>query len=418
MTLQQDISIVCDNAVAASRDLVTLSTRKKNAILQAMSDEIDSRRVAIHAANERDLEASKAAGLSAAMLDRLELTNARIDAMMEGLVNVARLKDPVGAQISRWIRPNGLEILKIRVPIGVVVIIYESRPNVTADAAGLCFKASNAVILRGGKEAKRSNAEIVDALCAGGARKGMPANAIQLIRSTDRHAIGELVRKTGQVDMVIPRGGAGLIRAVTEQSLVPVLKHFEGICHTYIDEAANLDMALNIAENAKVQRPGVCNAMETLLVHEAVADRFLPKFAKRMATAGVEMRGDPTSRTVVPEMEKATEEDWTTEYLDLTLAVRVVPSVTAAVDHINSFGSRHTDAIVSDDVAAQKQFVRDVDSSTVCVNASTRFADGGEFGMGAEIGISTDKLHARGPMGLEELTTYKYQVAGDGQIRE
>lgn len=418
MTVQEEIAKLCDNAVAASRELVTLSTRKKNAILQAMSDEIDSQRLAIQSANESDMAEARSNGLADAMLDRLELTTARIDAMMAGLIAVAGLKDPVGSQISRWIRPNGLEILKIRVPIGVVAIIYESRPNVTADAAGLCFKASNAVILRGGKEARHSNTVIIAALCEGGARKGMPEHAIQLIRTSDRRAVGELVRKTGQVDMVIPRGGEGLIRAVTEQSLVPVLKHFKGICHTYVDESANLDMALNVAENAKVQRPGVCNAMETLLVHEAVAKRFLPKFAEKMEDAGVEMRGDSASRTIIPAMKMVTNKDWTTEYLDLTLSVRVVPSLTAAVDHINTYGSRHTDAIVTDDEAAQKQFVRDVDSSTVCVNASTRFADGAEFGMGAEIGISTDKLHARGPMGLEELTTYKYQVAGNGQIKE
>jgi glutamate-5-semialdehyde dehydrogenase len=330
---------------------------------------------------------------------------------------VAALKDPVGDTISRWIRPNGLEIVKQRVPIGVIGIIYESRPNVTVDTAALCLKTSNAVILRGGKESRHSNALLADILREAGESKGMPTDAIQLIRTTDREAVRELVQLEDYVDLVIPRGGEALIRAVTEHARVPVIKHYKGICHTYVDESADVSMAVAIAANAKCQRPGVCNAMETLLVHAAIADEFLPAFAERANECGVILRGDAVARGIVPVMQVATEEDWSTEYLDLRLSVRVVDSVRDAVDHINRYGSHHSDAIVAESEAAQKLFTQEVDSSTVYVNASTRFTDGGEFGMGAEIGISTDKLHARGPMGLEELTTYKYVVQGKGQVR-
>ncbi|MBN1557005.1 MAG: glutamate-5-semialdehyde dehydrogenase [Lentisphaerae bacterium] len=418
MGLHEDMIRMGDRARTASRALVLLHARKKNAILQSMADELETRRKALVDANRKDLEEGRNAGLSAALLDRLLLSEQRISGMIKGLREVADLKDPIGARISRWIRPNGLEIVKRRVPIGVIGIIYESRPNVTADTAALCIKTSNAVILRGGKEALHSNAAIADALVAGGRRKGLPENAIQLIRTTDRKAVKELVRLTGRVDLIIPRGGEALIQAVTEQAWVPVIKHYKGVCHTYVDASADPDMALRICHNAKCQRPGVCNAMETLLVHEAIAPAFLPRVAQDLAEAGVELRGDEAARAVVPSMQAAAEDDWFAEYLDMVLAVKVVPSVQAAIDHINTYGSSHSDAIVAEAEAAWKPFVRDVDSATVYVNASTRFTDGGEFGMGAEIGISTDKLHARGPMGLEELTTYKYVIYGKGQVRE
>jgi glutamate-5-semialdehyde dehydrogenase len=344
--------------------------------------------------------------------------DARIAAMARAVHLVAGLKDPVGARISRWIRPNGLEIIKRRVPIGVIAVIYESRPNVTADTAALCVKTSNAIILRGGKEAFQSNTAIAAALVAGGRSKGLPEYAVQCVGTTDRDAIRELVRLEGRVDVAIPRGGEALIRAVTDMATVPVLKHYKGVCHVFVDESADQDMALRIVENAKCQRPGVCNAMETLLVHAAIAKEFLPRAAAMLIQRGVELRGDEAARASVPAMAPATEEDWYAEYLALILAVRVVPSVQAAIDHINRYGSRHSDAIVTASDAAARAFAAQVDSSAVFVNTSTRFNDGGEFGMGAEIGISTDKLHARGPMGLEELTTYKYIVHGSGQVRE
>jgi glutamate-5-semialdehyde dehydrogenase len=417
MTLHDDIQQIGQRAVGASHELARLSSRKKNTVLEAMAAALDERREALRAANERDLAAGREAGLSGALLDRLELNEERIDGMIKGLRNVIALKDPVGSRISRWIRPNGLVIQKVRVPIGVIAIIYESRPNVTADAAGLCIKTSNAVILRGGKEALHSNRIIADTMQEGGARAGLPDGSIQLIGTTDREAVRELVQMTECVDLAIPRGGEGLIRAVSEMAHVPVIKHYKGVCHTYVDASADLDMALDICMNAKCQRPGVCNAMETLLVHKDIASSFLPRLAFKLSEQGVELRGDSKARAIVPEMKEATEADWEAEYLDLILAVRVIDNVQAATDHINRYGSRHSDAIVASDEKAQKAFTRDVDSSTVYVNASTRFTDGGEFGMGAEIGISTDKLHARGPMGLEELTTYKYVIHGRGQIR-
>jgi len=418
MGLHEDMILIGDSALAAARQLALLGSRKKKSILLAMADEIDAQKDAILAANAKDMDEAKNAGLSQAMLDRLLLTNGRLGNVTKGLRAVADLKDPIGTRISRWIRPNGLEIVKRRVPIGVIGIIYESRPNVTADTAGLCIKTSNVVILRGGKEAMNTNAALVAALTAGGEKKGLPQNAIQLIRTPDRDAVRELVQMEGRVDLVIPRGGEALIRAVTEKARVPVIKHYKGVCHVYIDESANLDMALKIAENAKCQRPGVCNAMETILVHESVAAEFLPKLAAQLGEKNVEMRGDAAARAIVPGMKEAVEDDWYAEYLDLILAVRVVPSVQAAVEHINKYGSRHSDAIVAEADGAVKAFTARVDSATVYVNASTRFTDGGEFGMGAEIGISTDKLHARGPMGLEELTTYKYIIHGNGQVRE
>ncbi len=418
MTLHDDMMDIGRKAQAASRELVLCNARKKNAVLEEMAAALDGRRQDIAAANRLDTEAGKAAGLAPAMLDRLTLTPVRIDGMIAGLRAVAALKDPVGEVISRWIRPNGLEIVKQRVPIGVIGIIYESRPNVTVDTAALCIKTSNAVILRGGKEAVHSNAVLADILIEGGMGKGMPPNAVQLIRTADREAVRELVQLEGYVDLVIPRGGETLIRAVMANARVPVIKHYKGVCHTYVDESADIAMAVAIAENAKCHRPGVCNAMETLLVHSAIAPAFLTAFAERVSARGVTLRGDAAAREIVPSMQAATEADWTEEYLDLRLAVRVVGSVREAVVHINQYGSRHSDAIVAESEAAQKTFTQEVDSAAVYVNASTRFTDGGEFGMGAEIGISTDKLHARGPMGLDELTTYKYVIQGKGQIRD
>lgn len=417
MTLHDEMVEMGRRAVTAARKLAQLSCKKKNAILEAMADELDARRAELKAANARDMEAAKAAGLSSAMLDRLLLTDSRIDAMIKGIRDVVALKDPVGQVISKWMRPNGLEILKVRVPIGVIAIIYESRPNVTADSSILCIKTGNAVILRGGKEAMHSNKAIADALQAGGASKGLPEHAIQIVGTTDRDAIRELVQLEGMVDLVIPRGGEGLIRAVTEHARVPVIKHYKGICYIYVHSSADRDMALKIIENAKCQRPGVCNAAEHALVDAAIAKEFLPELAKTLRARNVELRGDEAARAIVPDLKPATDADWDTEYLDLIMGVKVVSGVEEAIDFINTHGSHHSDAIIAEDPSAQREFTDRVDSATVYVNASTRFTDGGEFGMGAEIGISTDKLHARGPMGLEELTTYKYIIHGSGQIR-
>ncbi len=415
--LAETLRLIGDQAQAAARRMVGLSTRRKNAILNAMAEALEARRDQIREANDRDLEAARSAGIPAALLDRLTLTEARIDAFIQGVREVALLPDPVGRLIWRRNRPNGLRIEKRRVPLGVVAIIYEARPNVTADAAVLCIKTSNAVILRGGKEAFHSNLAIARALQEGGERAGLPPHAVQLIETTDRGAVRELVRLEDQVDVVIPRGGESLIRAVMEHARVPVLKHYKGVCHVFVDASADLAQALAIAENAKCQRPGVCNAAETLLVHRDVADAFLPQLGELAARRGVTLRGCPATRAVLPACEPATEADWTAEYLDLILAVRVVRDLKTAIAHINTFGSHHSDAIVTADTRSANRFLKEVDSAAVYVNASTRFTDGGEFGMGAEMGISTDKLHARGPMGLEELTTYKYRITGTGQVR-
>ena len=418
MNLHETMVRMGEQAVAAARALATLSARRKNSILEAMANELDARRDALKAANQKDLDAAGEASLPKPMLNRLTLTDARLDATIKGLRNVVGLKDPVGARISRWIRPNGLEIQKIRVPIGVIAIIYESRPNVTADTTALCIKTANAVILRGGKESIHSNRAIAEALMAGGRRKGLPENAVQMVESTDRDAIRELVQLVGYVDLAIPRGGEGLIHFVTDNARVPVIKHYKGVCHIFVDDSANSGMALNICENAKCQYPAVCNAVEKVLVHEKIAAEFLPALVERLGKRGVEFRGDDASRAIVPSIIPATAEDWTAEYNDLILTVKVVPDVKAAIDHINRFGSHHSDAIISETESAQNRFCEEVDSAAVYVNASTRFTDGAEFGMGAEIGISTDKIHARGPMGLEELTSYKYVVRGSGQVRE
>lgn len=417
MSLHEDMLMVGRNAIVASRKMAQLASRKKNAILISMAEELELSRDKLIKANAKDMENGRNAGLSSALLDRLELTPARIDGMIKGLQSVASLEDPIGTKISSWLRPNGLEIVKERVPIGVIGIIYESRPNVTADTTALCLKTANAVILRGGKEAFYSNMAITEALQAGGEKKGMPKNAVQFISTTDRGAVKELVQLTGYVDLVIPRGGEALIKAVTEMAHVPVIKHYKGVCHTYVDVSADLDQAEAIAINAKCQRPGVCNAMETLIVHKDLCDTFLPHIVKVLSEHGVEVRGDDRVVAVCPGVKNATDGDWRTEYLDLVLSIKVVDDVQEAIDHINTYGSKHSDAIIAKDTKVQELFTRDVDSATVYINASTRFTDGGEFGMGAEIGISTDKLHARGPMGLDELTTYKYIIYGDGQIR-
>jgi len=418
MDIKEQILKIGADALIASRELAKLSTRKKNAILEAMAEELEVQRLFIQEENAKDLETGKENGLSTAMLDRLELTDVRIDGMIKGLRDVAVLNDPVGDEISLWNRPNGLEIRKIRVPIGVIGIIFESRPNVTCDAAALCFKTSNAVILRGGKEAILSNLAIAKAMQVGGASKGMPRNVIQLIPTTDREAVKVMCQMTDYLDLIIPRGGEGLIRAVTEMAHVPVIKHYKGVCHTYIDAAADLDMAWKISENAKCQRPGVCNAMETLLVHKEIAEAFLPKMGEILAARDVEIRGDGAVCKLIPLALAASEEDWHEEYLEMILAIRVVDDLDAAIAHINTYGSSHSDAIITQDEKSEKTFLAEVDSAVVYVNASTRFTDGAEFGMGAEIGVSTDKLHARGPMGLEELTTYKFIIEGKGQIRE
>jgi glutamate-5-semialdehyde dehydrogenase len=417
MSVPAEIEKIARQGQQAATELNLLNSRKKNIILHAMADSVEANNSKLVEANQRDIDAAEQEGLTSAMVDRLRLTNGRIDSMIKGFRDVADLPDPIGQRISQWIRPNGLEIVKQRVPIGVIGIIYESRPNVTADTAVLCFKTSNATILRGGKEARHSNAAIADAMIEGGREKGLPEFGIQLIRTTDRAAVKALVQLENLIDLIIPRGGEELIRTVTDLARIPVIKHFKGVCHVYVDDAADQAMAKSIAENAKCQRPAVCNAMETLLVHKNIANEFLPPLAASLRNQGVELRGDEMARDLVPGMNEASEADWYEEYLDLVLSIRVVPSLKAAIDHINKYGSKHSDAIVTDSEAAQKTFMNEIDSATVYVNASTRFTDGAEFGMGAEIGVSTDKLHARGPMALEELTSYKYLIHGKGQVK-
>jgi glutamate-5-semialdehyde dehydrogenase len=416
--LGQQIEELGQKARAAARFLALSSKDQKNAALMAMADALEASGEEILAANGRDLAAAPGYGLNAAAVDRLKLDAARVRAMAEGVRQVASLPDPCGEIIREWTRPNGITITKIRVPIGVVGIIYESRPNVTADAAVLCLKSGNACILRGGKEAIYSNTAIARALSAGAVKAGLPAEVIQLVPFTDREGVRLLAQMDRYLDVIVPRGGHALIEAVVEHARMPVIKHYHGVCHVYVDQVADLAMAEEIAINAKCQRPGVCNAMETLLVHREVAEKFLPSVARALRDQGVELRGDRRTVEVLGAgIKAATEEDWTTEYLDLILSIRVVDSLEAAIDHIEHYGSHHSDSIVTTDETAARKFLAAVDSAAVFWNVSTRFSDGGEFGFGAEIGISTDKLHARGPMGLEELTTYKYLVTGDGQVR-
>jgi glutamate-5-semialdehyde dehydrogenase len=402
----------------AAKAMAGCSSRQKASALERVAEEITRRADDLKAENRRDLQAAKASGLPAAMIDRLTLTDAAIAAMAQGLREVAQQPDPVGSTGPVCTRPNGLQVARMRIPLGVIGIIYESRPNVTVDAAGLCLKAGNAVILRGGSEALHSNralAAVIGRVLAG---SGLPEAAVQVVPVKDRAAVNALLQQEEHIDLIIPRGGEDLIRFVVAHSRIPVLKHYKGVCHVYVDEGADLAMAEDISFNSKVQRPGVCNAMETLLVHRSEAGRFLPAMARRFAAAGVELRGCPESQRIVPGIVPATDADWPAEFLDLILAVKVVADMDEAVGHIAAFGSNHTDAIVTRDYERARRFVREVDSSVVLVNASTRFNDGGQLGLGAEIGISTSKLHAYGPMGAEELTTTKFVVYGSGQIRE
>jgi glutamate-5-semialdehyde dehydrogenase len=413
-----DIRGMARDARAAARELARASGEQKDRALLAMADGLMELRARILTDNTEDVVAAKAAGHPPAFVDRLTLTESRIDGMARGIRQVADLPDPVGAVTGMWRRPNGLEVGRMRVPLGVIGIIYESRPNVTADAAALCLKAGNAVLLRGGSEALRTNRGIADVLSAAVKSTGLPAASLAVVPSADRAVVKEMLSLHGLIDLIIPRGGEGLIHAVREGSQIPVIAHDKGLCHTYVDESADLEMAAEIAYNAKVERPGVCNAMETLLVHPAVAAVFLPGFVARLRAAGVEVRGCPRTRAVVPEVVPASDADWDTEYLALILSVRIVDSFDDAVGHIARHGSGLAEAIVTSDHQRAMRFLREVDAGAVFVNASTRFTDGYEFGMGAEMGISTQKLHARGPMGLAELTCEKFVVLGDGQTRD
>ena len=413
--------IVCDQAraaKAAARRLAVTSSPVKDAALRAMADALEKNAAAILAANAEDMVAAQEKGTPRAMLDRLMLDEKRIRGMADGLRQTAMLPDPIGEGEMETIRPNGLEIRRVKVPIGVIGIIYEARPNVTADAAALCLKSGNAVLLRGGSEALKSNRAISGILAEAAEKEGVPKGAIQFIDSPSRDAVGVMMNLTGLLDVIIPRGGAGLIQRVVTESVVPVIETGAGICHTFVDAGADLDMALRIALNAKTSRPAVCNAMETLLVHQDEAKAFLPKMAKAMREKSVELRGDAATRAVVPDMAEASDEDWATEYDDLILSVKVVKDIDEAIDHINRYNTGHSETIVTNDLNHAHRFQREVDAAAVYVNASTRFTDGFEFGFGAEIGISTQKLHARGPMGLNELTSTKYMIFGEGQIRE
>jgi len=405
------------NARAAARSVAILSTSVKDGVLIAIADGLLSASAALQEANQTDLKAAEDAGLSSALIDRLTLSDTRIEKMAQAVREVAALRDPVGEVIDGTVRPNGLKIERVRVPIGVVGFIYESRPNVTADAAALCLKSGNAVILRGGKEAIQSNLAIHRIVAEALESNDVDPCCVQMVNTPDRAVVDGLLQADEFVDVIIPRGGEGLIRAVVEKATMPVIKHYKGVCHVYVDAKADPGMAETICMNAKTQRPGVCNAMETLLVHESIAASFLPRIAAQLREAGVDLHGCPRACALVSDMAEASEENWSEEYLELVLDVRVVDSLEQAIDHIATYGSAHTDAIVTTDINAAQRFLDEVDSSTVLVNASTRFSDGGEFGLGAEIGISTDKLHARGPMGLTELTTYKWVVRGSGQIR-
>ena len=395
-----------------------LGGEQKNAWLLDSARLLVERSAGLVEANERDLAAAPGFGLTDAQIDRLRLTPHRIEAVARALEEIAMLPDPVGEVISSSVRPNGLDVQKVRVPLGVVFFIYESRPNVTADAAALCVKSSNAVILRGGKEAAHSNAAIARLMARAAADAGLPADAVQLVSTTDRAAVGHLLAMSEYIDVVIPRGGEGLIRRVAEEATMPVIKHYAGNCHVYIDRAADPEVAERLTVNSKCQRMGVCNAAESLVVHADVADSLLPRIAAALLEQGIEIRGDSRTRKLLPRAVEATEEDYKAEYLGPVISVRVVDSLDEAIEHVNRCGSRHTEAIVTTDVRAAREFATRIDSSAVMINASTRFNDGGQFGLGAEIGISTDKFHARGPCGLKELTSYKYVVHGDGQIRE
>ncbi|RBP47599.1 glutamate-5-semialdehyde dehydrogenase [Roseimicrobium gellanilyticum] len=420
MTSQEIQNRILDmgaRARAASRELVKLTSEQKNDVLRAMAAEVRRREKTILEANAKDIAAAEEKGLSKPMVQRLELSPKSLEAIAVAIEQVADLPDPVGEVLGEWTRPNGLKFRKERVPIGVIGIIYESRPNVTSDAAVLCFKTGNATILRGGSEAIHSNTALAEALQKGGERAGLPADSIQLIPFTNRESVTHLAQMDQYLDLIIPRGGKGLIERVVKEARMPVIKHYDGVCHVYVHKDASFEMAADLIINGKVQKPSACNAVETVLVHESIAEGFAATLADLIRPHGVEVRADATLQKFWPGSKEATEEDWNTEYLDLILSAKTVKGVDEAIAHINAHGSRHTDTIVTETESVAKQFMHEVDSAVVLWNASTRFNDGGEFGFGAEIGISTDKLHARGPMGLAELCSYKYLVIGTGQVR-
>ncbi|MBS3920769.1 MAG: glutamate-5-semialdehyde dehydrogenase [Deltaproteobacteria bacterium] len=417
MDLKSEVKEMAKQAREVSLILAQLSTDTKNNALFEMADDLEKNQGFLIEGNKKDLSAGEQAHLSSAMMDRLRMTPAVIQAMAKGLREVAHLSDPVGEVVKMWRRPNGLTVGRMRIPIGVIGIIYESRPNVTADAAGLCLKSGNAIILRGGSEAFHSNQAIVHILQKGLSKAGVPEKAVQIFSRTEREAIEEMLQLEEEIDLIIPRGGEALIRFVATHSKIPVIKHYKGVCHIFVDETADQEMALKVCLNAKVQRPGVCNAMETLLVHERIAAGFLPKIAEALRKGGVELRGCPQTRKILSGIKEAKEEDWHEEYLDLILSIRMVKGIEEAMKHIGAYGSLHTESILTSDYQNAQRFLREVGSSCVLVNASTRFNDGFELGLGAEMGISTSKLHAFGPMGLEELTTTKFIVYGEGQIR-
>jgi glutamate-5-semialdehyde dehydrogenase len=417
-SIKEEAFRLAKQAKAAARQLALISSAEKNRALHLMADQLEAQKEYLVAENKKDLEAAAKAGIAESVVDRIALNDSRIRGMGKGLREVAALPDPVREVVKMWRRPNGLQVGKMRIPLGVITIIYEARPNVTAYAAGLCLKSGNAVILRGGSEAHFSNQAIGRILRDACARTRVPPEAVQMVQTKDHALVHELLQLEGYIDLVIPRGGEELIRAVVAHSKVPVIKHYKGVCHVYVDADAPFEMAERICINAKVQRPSVCNAMETLLVHETIASAFLPPLIAKYQAAGVEIRGCEKTRALVSGINKATEADWSTEYLDLILSVRVVKDMDEAIDHIERYGSEHTETIVTTNYQRSRDFIDRVNSSAVMVNASTRFNDGGELGLGAEIGISTSKIHAFGPMGLEELTTTKFIVFGDGQIRE
>ncbi len=418
MDVRQYMETVGQKARAAAREMARANTGTKNAALHAIADALERERAQLVAENAKDLEAGRAKGLDAAMLDRLAITDAGVAAMAEGLRQMAELPDPVGEISDMKYRPQGFQLGRMRVPLGVIGIIYESRPNVTADAAGLCLKAGNAAILRGGSEALHSNQAIAACIREGLAAAGLPADAVQVLETADRAAVGALITMTKYVDVIVPRGGKSLIERITAEARVPVIKHLHGVCHVYIDDMADLDKAMRVAFNAKTQRYGTCNTMETLLVAEGVAERVLPELGRMYQEKGVELRGCETTRRLLPFAKAATEADWDEEYLAPILSIRVVKDLDEAMDHIARHSSGHTEAIVTEDLSRARRFLAEVDSSSVMVNASTRLADGFVYGLGAEIGISTDKIHARGPVGLEGLTSQKWVLLGDGHIRE
>ena len=415
--LSQRCLELADRAKAAALEMQVLSTEVKNRWLLSAADGILAAGQRILQANAQDLHQAPAYGLSDSAIDRLKLDNQRLESIAKGLRDIAALPDPVGECLGGGLRPNGLQIQKVRVPIGVIFFIYESRPNVTADAAGIAIKSGNAIILRGGKEAFHSSQAIVDVLKSTAAEQGVPADALQMVTTVDRQAVGELLKLSKQIDLVIPRGGESLVRRVNSEATMPVLKHFDGNCHVYVDRTADLEQARRVVVNSKAQRMGVCNAAESLLVDSHIAKVFLPAVAKDLEPYGIELRGDPHALEILPQIQSASDEDWGREYLGPIMSVKVVEGVEEAIGHINQYGSKHTDAIMTKDIQTARRFTTKVDSAVVMVNASTRFNDGGQFGLGAEIGISTDKLHARGPCGLNELTTYKYIVTGDGHLR-